>query len=259
MTKPQHKSAASTHYDAESATYDGFNEINSQLINSTIEGLLTKHKAENILDLSCGTGSQVFWLHNKGFIVHGVDISPSMLKIARKKAKQQGLTIKFQRGDMRTTRAGEFDAVLTIFNAVGHLTKRDFIKTMRNAYANLQPGGLYIFDIFNLNYLLAKDHITRLTMDNLTMIGNTQHREVQYSTINSQGVLASYDFYYTQRGSAAPKLKTAAQTLQVYTRQQLKDMLQRCGFSVLRQCNIDGGRLSETKIERILTVARKPV
>ena len=82
---------------------------------------------------------------------------------------------------------------------------------------------------------------------------------MQYSTINSQGVLASYDFYYTQRGSAAPKLKTAAQTLQVYTRQQLKDMLQRCGFSVLRQCNIDGGRLSETKTERILTVARKPV
>lgn len=43
--------------------------------------------------------------------------------------------------------------------------------------------------------------------------------------------------------------------LQVYTRQQLKDMLQCCGFSVLRQCNIDGGRLSETKTERILTVA----
>lgn len=35
---------------------------------------------------------------------------------------------------------------------------------MKNINKNLTPGGLYIFDIFNLGYLTDKDNITKLTI-----------------------------------------------------------------------------------------------
>ena len=87
--------------------------------------------------------------------------------------------------------------------------------------------------------------------------GNTTHREIQYSTINEEGVLASYDIYHEQQSSRAPEISTAFQTLQIYRANQLKEMLEKAGFEVLKQCEIDGSPFSDRKSERILTVAKK--
>lgn len=56
---------------------------------------------------------------------------------------------------MRTSHVGEFDAVITIFNAIGHLTKTDFEKTLqvysakqlqelleRNGFKVLEQSGI---------------------------------------------------------------------------------------------------------------------
>lgn len=257
MNPIPHISAKPSHYNKEAQHYDKFNEKNSESINKLIETILKKYNVKTVLDLTCGTGSQVFWLAKRGYDVVGSDINPKMLNIAKDKAKKQKLDINFIKGDMRTTKAGKFDAVVTIFNAIGHLTKGDFEKAMRNIHENLNEKGIFVFDIFNLNYLLKDDNITKLTIDGQKKSGDTTVREIQYSTISADGVLASYDIYHEQVGSNKPKITKAFQTLQVYSAKQLKDMLQKNGFKVLRQCKIDGSRLSEYKTDRILTVAMK--
>ncbi|RST62530.1 class I SAM-dependent methyltransferase [Candidatus Aquarickettsia rohweri] len=180
-----------------------------------------------------------------------------MLEIAKGKAIKEQLDIKFIKGDMRTTRAGKFDAVITIFNSIGHLTKEDFIKTIKNIYSNLNDGGLYIFDIFNLNYLLKDNNITKLTIDWLKRCGDIIVREIQYSTISSDGILASYDIYHQQKLESNPNITHDFQTLQVYTAKQLKIILEKNGFELLKQYNIDGKSFDENKTERILTIAQK--
>lgn len=252
-----HKTAKPSHYDKESESYDAFNEKNSAVINQTIERILKKHKVKTVLDLSCGTGSQVFWLTEQGFDVIGCDINAKMLNIAKVKSKNKKLGIKFIKGDMRATQAGEFDAVITIFNAIGHLTKKDFSKAISNVRDNLKMGGLYIFDIFNLDYLLENNNITKLTIDFQKTVSGTTYREIQYSTINQEGVLASFDTYLEQKGAGKPILSKASQTLQVYTAKELDEMLSELGFKVLRQCDIDGSRFYQNKSERILTIAKK--
>lgn len=109
-----HESAKSTHYDQAAKYYDSLNESSSASTNKCIEGILQKHGVKTVLDLTCGTGSQAFWLAKKGFEVVGSDINSKMLKVARDKNKEQGCKIKLIKGDMRTTQAGEFDAVLTL-------------------------------------------------------------------------------------------------------------------------------------------------
>jgi 2-polyprenyl-3-methyl-5-hydroxy-6-metoxy-1,4-benzoquinol methylase len=252
---PQHTSALASHYNQEAEHYDAFNEARSVHINRLIESILREYGIQTVLDLTCGTGSQVFHLSDKGFEVIGVDINEKMLTTAKQKAVQKGLSIRFEQGDMRTSQVDQFDAVLTIFNSIGHLTKADFAIALKNIHANLRPGGLYIFDIFNLEYLRHGDNITKLTIDWQKKTDDVTAREIQYSTISHDGVLASYDIYHEQRGKDEPKISTAFQTLQVYSADQLRALLAQNGFEVLQQTDTDGSELKPHMSERILTVA----
>lgn len=252
-----HYSAKASHYNKDAKHYDKFNEENSKVINKTLENILKDHKVKTVLDLTCGTGSQVLWLTKNGYDVTGVDISSMMLKIAKNKAGQEKLNIKFLEGDMRNLYVGKFDGVITIFNSIGHLTKLDFEKAMRNINSNLKPGGLYIFDINNLDYLLKDNNITKLTIDWQKITDDTKIRDIQYSTINPEGILASYTISHEQKGAEKPKISNSFQTLQIYSPMQLKEMLERNGFEILEQLDIDGSKFINDKTDRILTVAKK--
>ena len=256
-TPIQHTSALASHYDQEAKHYDAFNEANSAPVNQLIESILQQHQVHNVLDLTCGTGSQVFYLADKGYNVVGIDINAQMLAIAQQKNQQCGLALRFELGDIRTSNVGQFDAVVSMFNAIGHLTKIDFATALANINANLKPGGLYLFDIFNLDYLLHENNITKLTIDWQTKSGATTAREIQYSTISSDGILASYDIYHEQIDDNAPQISTALQTLQVYNAEQLQILLAQHDFEVLQLTDLDGSPFQTTVSERILCVARK--
>ncbi len=49
-----------------------------------------------IVDLGCGTGASVRWLANHGYNVTGIDLSPSMLKIAEQLITDSGSGISYQ-------------------------------------------------------------------------------------------------------------------------------------------------------------------
>ncbi len=246
-------------YNKDSKHYDTFNEdtSNSRTTNNTIEKILRKYRVKTVLDLTCGTGSQIFWLAKRGYQVTGSDISPGMLKIAKRKGLIEKSHIRLLQGDMRTIKIGTFDAVITIFNAIGHLTKSGFEKTIRNIHKNLNDGGIYVFDIFNLSYFMHNNNITQLSIEWVRNAGKTKLREIQHSIIEKNGVLVSYTTQYTQEGSKQLKRSNTVQTLQLYTARELRDMLTRNGFKILSQHAIDGTTFSEKKTERIVTVAQK--
>ena len=93
MTHTPHESAQKSHYDRGAEQYDTFNEENSQIINNTVETILKKHGIKTVLDLTCETGSQVFWLAKRGYEVIGSDFNQSMLKIAKDKAKAENMPL----------------------------------------------------------------------------------------------------------------------------------------------------------------------
>lgn len=252
-----HVTADPSHYDESAEDYDLLNEMNSRVINQVLESILKQYQVKNVLDLTCGTGSQVFWLKKCGFNVTGSDFNPEMLNIAKSKASDKGIDVRFIEGDMRSLQVGKFDAVITIFNAIGHLTKKDFEVAVQNVYKNLKDNGVYIFDIFNLNYLLHGDNITKLTIDWLKDNDGKKVREIQYSTIDEEGILASYTTSIVLDGSRQPNVSEKKQTLQVYSASQIEDLLKRCGFETIEQLGADGAKFDDFSTERILTVARK--
>ncbi len=253
----KHTTASACHYDKEADSYDTFNEQNTVQINVFLENLFVKHNIRTIADFTCGTGAQLFYLTEKGFIVTGSDINEKMIAIAKKKAGEKKIEVSLYLGDMRTIYLGTFDAAITIFNAIGHLTVSDFEHTLQNMHQQLHLGGLYVFDIFNLDYLLKDDNITRLTIDWLKKVDNKIIREIQYSTITSEGVLASYDLYFEQITGQEISVTQAVQTLQVYSAKQLQDICQKNGFKVIVQCDTNGNPFDACTSQRIITVAQK--
>ena len=181
-----------------------------------------------------------------------------MLEIARKKAKTRFpvLLNRLHLADMRTVRLGRFDAAISMFNAVGHLTKEDFEQAMRNIGSNLNKKGIYIFDIFSADYLRYGSNISKLTIDFIKTKNENTLREIQYSDIDKGGVLASYTIRYQTDSLGRHTISRDTQTLQVYTTDELIDMLHRSGFETLEQCGIDGEKISTTGTERIFTIAK---
>jgi SAM-dependent methyltransferase len=225
--------------------------------NSIIEQLLKKYDVKTVLDLTCGTGSQVFFLLEHGYHVVGADFSPELLKIARKRARTHNLKVDFIDGDMRTLRVGQFDAVISIFNAVGHLSKAGFSKAIKNAAHNLKNGGIFIFDILNLEAMTDKV-VAELACYVHKKINTTQILSTQCSTIDrANGILTSYDSYMIQKNIDKPEIFSNKFSLQIYSAKELNDILAQNGFATLGQYTLDGSKFQQLKSLNILTVAKK--
>jgi SAM-dependent methyltransferase len=238
--------------------FDAWNVSESTAFtNSIIEKLLRQSNVESVLDMTCGTGSQVFYLKERGYNVVGSDFSPELLIIARDKAKKLSYDLKFIDGDMRDLKVGKFDSVITIFNAVGHVTSSDFAKTMKNINCNLKLGALYIFDIFNLQAMTDSviydfAYQIKKEVDNMHLLHN------QCSTLDRENaLLVSYDQYMVQKQGDIPTLYENKFSLQVYRYDQLDTMLANAGFKVISVSDVNGKTFIPDKSKTILIAAEK--
>lgn len=253
-----HKLGLPMEYQQKPEYFDAHNVNEStESKNAFIESLLKAQNVKTVLDMTCGTGSQVFYLAKHGYEVTGSDFSPALLEQARKKATAEGLDLTFVDGDMRNLKVGQFDAVITIFNAIGHLTKRDFEKALQNIHSNLRDGGIYVFDIFNLQ-AITDDNIADFAVDIENTVKGVKIRNVQHSEVDREnGLLISHDHYTILKDGREPEIHTNTFSLQIYTAAQLQAMLERNGFEIIHHYDMDGSDFIADKSLNILTVARK--
>ena len=96
-----------------------------------------------LLDVACGTGLHLKHLKDD-FSCTGVDVSKSMLKIARKNTK--GVT--FKEADMKTLNLGkQFDVIICLLSSIGYVkTAMSLEKTIQNFSRHLKKGGLALIE-----------------------------------------------------------------------------------------------------------------
>ncbi len=107
-----------------------------------------------ILDLACGYGRVATPLRKRGYRVAGYDLSPPLLKRARE--RDPGGT--WVRGDMRELPfAGTFDAVISLFNAMGYFEGEDEnFRVLKSVAEALRPGGRFVCQLVNRDYLVRR-------------------------------------------------------------------------------------------------------
>lgn len=75
---------------------------------------------DTILDVACGTGNLAIPAAERGAQVTGIDITPSLLDVAREDAEAVGLAIDFREGDAEALEFadGSFDKVISVFGMI---------------------------------------------------------------------------------------------------------------------------------------------
>jgi len=116
-----------------------------------IVNLLEDNGVKNgaILELGSGTGKHAEEFAKIGFNVHGVDLSPVMVKQANQRKKENFISqLQFEIGDVRSYRCDKkFDVVISLFHVMSYQIKNEDIAAMfETAAHHLKAGGVFIFD-----------------------------------------------------------------------------------------------------------------
>ena len=105
----------------------------------------TKHL---VVDLGCGSGIWARELVHAGYDVLGVDISATMIRLARKNAPGA----RFIQGTFREMQLPQCNAVTALGEVVNytfdpHLTANELRRFFRRVHAALRPRGVFVLDI----------------------------------------------------------------------------------------------------------------
>jgi glycine/sarcosine N-methyltransferase len=104
----------------------------------------------DVLDCSCGIGTQAIGLALRGHRVHGTDISERSLERARVEAARLGADVSFAAADFRdlATVTSTYDVVISCDNALPHLLEEtELAGALRAMRSKLRPGGALIVSI----------------------------------------------------------------------------------------------------------------
>ncbi len=97
-----------------------------------------------IVDLGCGGGEWLARLASAGYQTCGIDVSASMLQLAKHNAPNS----EFVLGSFAEVAIPKCDAATSLGEPLNYLNSGPAMRrTMRKVFSALRPGGVFIFDV----------------------------------------------------------------------------------------------------------------
>ncbi len=131
----------SKYYDLLYKEKNYYDEV--QYINEIIK--LNCPNSKSLLDIGCGTGKHANLLQQLGYNIDGIDLSETMLEIAKNKF---GENINFYNADIRKFDLNKkYDTIISLFHVLSYQVKNhDLDSAFESVYKHLNDGGYFIFD-----------------------------------------------------------------------------------------------------------------
>lgn len=187
---------------------------------------LIKPVRKAALDLCCGPGRCSIALAKARFQVTGVDRTEFLLNKARTMAQEAKVQIDWLMMDMRDfVREKKFDLVLSMFTSFGYFDdKQENELVLSNILSSLKPGGVCLIE------LMGKENLAKIfqsTIYNKLSDGSivVQRHEIidDWNRIRNEWILIRNE-----------KAKTFKFNLTIYSGQELRNLLERVGFSEVK-------------------------
>lgn len=120
-------------------------------------GAIDINENSELLDLCCGQGRHVLELARRGFKhLHGFDRSQYLVRLARKRARNEGLRVKFSEGDARRIHLPENskDCVIVMGNSFGYFEREeDDLEVLHSIMRVLRSRGKLVLDVVDANWM----------------------------------------------------------------------------------------------------------
>jgi ubiquinone/menaquinone biosynthesis C-methylase UbiE len=203
-----------------------------------LHGLLqrfSERPVQRVLDIACGTGSHAIELEKLGYEIVGSDLSEDMLARAREKAGTTSSAIRFERHDMRTLDVGArpFDAVLCLFDAIGHVQTTAAIKqTFGAVHRHLRDDGLFVLEFWHAAAMAGRHDPQRVRR------WGTEHGEIlrlSETTVDLALQCATVQHaIYDLRRDGTYQTAVERQVNRFFSLQEMSTLLDDCRFDVLK-------------------------
>ncbi|MGF7109646.1 class I SAM-dependent methyltransferase [Treponema pedis] len=179
-----------------------------------------------ILDVGCAVGDLSLKLSGYGFNIVGIDLSESMLAIAKSKICGQS-NLKFEKLNMLDIqKLGKFDIVICFGNTVSHLKNEKEIEDFFIAVYNiLNADGIFYFEALNYGEILNEKTAYFPVIETENFIFN---RSYNYYKKN----IVSFEIKFKDK-----KLnKTYSDLINLFpiTKEMILNFLKRAGFSKIK-------------------------
>ncbi len=188
----------------------------------------------DVLDCSCGIGTQAIGLAERGYRVHATDLSPAAVERATEEAKTRDLSISFSVADMRYLDKqveGEFDIVLSCDNALPHLlTDDDLQSAVCSMRSRLRESGLLLISIRDYDHLI-------LEKPNATMphvIDDESGRRIVFQVWDWAEQTYTINMFILRENKKSWRTSHYATTYRALQRSELGALLDACGFTDVR-------------------------
>lgn len=264
QTLPKPLAATATIFDRFAHFYDADYRHYADDLPTILE--LADEGGNPILELGCGTGRVLLPLAKAGRRVIGVDISPRLLGVARKKL--QGMDYASQvtliEGDLRTFDLPEkaFAFAFCTSNTLMHLTtQQDQLAVLRNAHRHLAADGLLLLDLFNpdLPRLLAVNGLQELADQWEDETTGAQVLKWSVRTVDWAEQIQETLFIYEEIFPTGDVRRTACPfTLRFLWRSEAELLLEKAGFTVEAVWGDFDGAPYAVNSEHLILLATKP-
>jgi SAM-dependent methyltransferase len=211
----------------------------------------TNGRAQRVLDVSCGIGTQSLGLSHLGYDVTASDLSPGAIHRAEREAAARDLRIRFSVADMRAAfvhHRQSFDVVLSCDNSVPHLlSEAEIHAAFEQFYQCTRPGGLCLISV--RDYAAVERGGIQATSYGARDDGDIRY--VLLQTWEFHGEIYDLTMYFVEdRGSDACRTRTFRSRYYAVPIDRLVDLLRQAGFVSVRR--IDG------RFFQPIIVARRP-
>lgn len=203
-----------------------------------------------IMDLCCGFGRHSIVLASKGFNVTGLDLSESVLQQARRKADMLKIKLELIKQDMRDIQHfNKFDAVINLYTAFGFFdSESEDLLVLQGVSRALKPGGQFLIDTINRDYVVHTKHYQSWNIDNGSVI--LEERVFDFFTSRLEIIHQLID-----RDGSKRKLESS---FRLYTLTEMLDMFNKTGLTLTKVYgNFDGSQYTGESPRMILVARRK--
>jgi len=185
-----------------------------------IRNLLRPLKKAKILDVPCGNGRLSLEFASCGYELTGVDVTRSLIEVAKETASKVGAKISYECMDMRKLPwQEEFDAAFCFWGSFGYFDDEGNMEFLNAVSQALRPGGRFLLETQTLETVLPnfRERLWRQVDD--VFILETGF----YNPVNST-IEAEVTFIRNGKTTKYPI------TTRFYTYQELCKMFERAGL-----------------------------
>lgn len=202
-------------------------------------------RSGNVLDLCCGPGRHAFEFARLGFNVTAVDASSFLLGKAKKLCSDLD-NVEFVHADMRDfVRPNHFDLVINMFTSFGYFEDQDDnMKVLRNVKKSLKNDGKLLMEMVSKEVLLLNYRDSVVSEQGSKMLIEKHSFEPGMARMRNQWIVLE-----------AGEYKVYSLQHYVYSGQELKMMLQTCGFSNVELYGSLDGTAYDLNARRLVVVA----